>query len=85
MNVAEFPLYTLFGDRERWGYTVYQWLQCHTKRNLQHACCRISIIYPIWGDYNEVVVVVCTLSCSATSPILPCTHVRHSGIKIEWP
>jgi hypothetical protein len=24
MNVAEFPLYTLFGDRERWGYTVYQ-------------------------------------------------------------
>jgi hypothetical protein len=24
MNVAEFPLYTLFGDGERWGYTVYQ-------------------------------------------------------------
>jgi hypothetical protein len=34
---------------------------------------------------SEVVVVVCTLSCSATSPILPCTHVKSSVIIIEWP
>jgi hypothetical protein len=24
MNVAEFSLYTLFGDGEGWGYIVYQ-------------------------------------------------------------
>ena len=34
---------------------------------------------------SEVVVVVCTLSSSATSPILPCTHVKSSVIIIEWP
>jgi hypothetical protein len=48
-NVAEFPLYTLFGDAEGRGYIVYQWLQCQSKRNLRHECRRISIIYPIWG------------------------------------
>jgi hypothetical protein len=37
-NVAEFS-----------SYIVYQWLKCHTKRNLRHKCRRISIIYPIWG------------------------------------
>jgi hypothetical protein len=26
-----------------------------------------------------------SLSCSATSPILPCTHVKSSVIIIEWP
>jgi hypothetical protein len=34
---------------------------------------------------SEVVVVVFTLSCSATSPNLPCTQVQSSVIIIEWP
>jgi hypothetical protein len=46
---------------------------------------KLGMLCSQFGTIDKLSCQVCTLSCSATSPILPCTHVKSSVMIIEWP